>query len=266
MKTQFALIFLLALLLSGCGKKVANVHEPTSTGVALQAELSQRQSVEFLAYSHRFTIDLSEDEIQAAYSATVEACAADTQHGCTILDANVSLGTYKSAYIKLRIKPEGVRPVLEIAAGFGKIVQEKTHVDDLAQPVADNKKRLAMLESHRNRLLLLHEKASNDIQALIKISEELSKVQSQLENAAGQEAYLKERIAKDIVEIDFSSIASRSFWRPISRALSGFTGNLAEGISDTILAAAYLLPWLVLGIPALFLLRMILRRGKRTKG
>lgn len=266
MRTQFIFVFLLALLLLGCGKKKANVHEPGSTGIAVQAELSQRESGEFLSYSHSFTIDLREDEIRAAYSATVEACAADKEHGCTILDANLSSGRYTSAYIKLRTKPEGVRPILDVAAGYGEIIQEKTHVDDLAQPVVDNKKRLAMLENHRDRLLVLHEKASSDIQALIKISEELSKVQSQLESAAGQEAHLKERIAKDIVEIHFSSIAGRSFWRPISKALSGFTGKLAEGISDTISTAAYLLPWLVLGMPALFLLRLMWRRGRRMRG
>jgi len=264
MRRLIAVLLLPALFLGACSSSYKTSQEGAGApGDAVNEELSQRQAGKFLAYSHDATVDLDEDSIQASYSATVEACLADKDNGCTILDASVSTGSYPSAYIKLRTKPEGVKPIIKIASDGGRLTQESTHVEDLAQPAADIEKRLAMLKGYRDNLLKLQEKASDDIQALIKVSEELASVQSQLESAAGEEAHLQERIAKDIVEIHFFSGSRRSFWRPISEALSGFTGDLSIAVSETIRAAAYLLPWLALGTPLLLFFRYLWRRGKR---
>jgi hypothetical protein len=42
--------------------------------------------------------------------------------------------------------------------------------------ILDSEQRLKMLESHRDRLLLLQKKAGDDIESLIKVSSELSEV------------------------------------------------------------------------------------------
>jgi len=250
------------LALSACSKK-----EEFSTdgvpGMASDSETSQRESTKFLAYEHFVSIDTTEEDLAHAYKKTIAACVSDKENNCTILDSNISSGTYVSARIKLRINPNGVKGIIESATGKGSVINESTHVEDLAQPIIDSEKRLKMLESHRDRLLALQEKAVNDIESLIKISEELSKVQAELEGAKGQNAHLLQRINMDIVNLNFVVEANRSFWKPISQSFSRFSTRLSDGISDSIQGVAYLLPWSIVVIMALFFFRFLWRRGKK---
>jgi len=254
--------------LSGCGQ---NALEPYSlekrkeVGMASDSETSQRASTKFLAYEHYISIDMSEEELTPAYRKTVASCVEDRKNSCTVLNAEISSGEYASASIKLRVKPGGVKKLLESAAGKGDVVGESTHVEDLALPITDNKKRLKMLTSHRDRLLSLHEKAADNIESLIKISEELAKVQSELENAQGQNAYLLQRVNMDIANIRFSVERNRSFWKPVAQSLSRFSSRFSEGISDVITGLAYFLPWLFVIIPAIFGFRFLWRRGKKVR-
>ena len=183
----------------------------------------------------------------------------------TILDSSISTGKYPSAQIRLRLKPEGVKDIIKIASGKGKIVQESTHIEDLAKPIVDNKQRLDMLESHRDRLLALQDKAADDIESLIKVSSELSKVQSEIELAKGEKEFLRQRVSRDIVNFNFQVEHYRSFWTPIRESLSDFSNNLSDGISGTIIAAAYLLPGFIVLLVIFAILRLIWRKIRRKK-
>jgi hypothetical protein len=255
---------LILLAITACSKRQVEEDDTTQSTTFSGSEIYQRQKTKYLAYEHFVTVDIKEENILPAYKSTIEACINDTENNCTILDSRISSGKYPSAYIRLRIKPEGVKGIVAIASSKGKVIQESTHVEDLAKPVVDNKKRLKMLESHHGRLLLLQEKASNDIESLIKVSSELSKVQSELEQAMGENAFLLQRVNMDIVNINFQVKLSRSFWKPICRSLSSFSNNLSDGISGTIVAVAYLLPGLIL-IFLLFIFIRYLWRKLRKK-
>ena len=51
--------------------------------------------------------------------------------------------------------------------------------------------------------------------------------------------------------------------RPIRDAVRDFFGNLSEGISQAITAVAYILPWLLVVILGLYLVRFLWRRRGR---
>ena len=268
MRNNTLIIFIIIAMsaLSGCGQNEPySLEKRKEVGMASDSETSQRASTKFLAYEHSISIDISEEKLSTAYKKTVASCVEDRENNCTILNAEIASGEYSSAHIKLRVKPGGVKRLLESAAGKGDVVGESTHVEDLALPITDNKKRLKMLTSHRDRLLSLHEKAADDIESLIKISEELAKVQRELENAQGQNAHLLQRVDMDIVNIRFAVEKNRSFWKPVAQSLSKFSSRFSKGISDTITGVAYLLPWLFVIIPAIFGFRFLWRRGKKVR-
>ena len=172
----------------------------------------------------------------------------------------ISTGKYQSAHIRLRIEPEGVKDLLKVASNNGEIVQESTSIEDLAKPIVDNKQRLEMLEGHRNRLLALQEKAADDIEALIKVSSELSKVQSDIELATGERDFLHQRVSMDIVNFRFQVEYHRSFWRPIRESLSDFSNNLSDGISGTIIAIAYLFPGIIVLLAMFVAVRFVWKK------
>jgi hypothetical protein len=64
----------------------------------------------------------------------------------------------------------------------------------------------------------------------------------------------------DVVSINFSVAAHRSFWRPVHDTLGNFSQNLASGISQAITAIAYIVPWAFVIIPLLYLFRLLWRR------
>ena len=243
-KSLILLVFVFTLVLPGCERKSVGTEFGSSDSI-LNSEKAQREKDDYLSYEHFYIIDTTSEKLLKSYNDTLEFCSKSEKYGCTILDSRISTGKNQSAHIRVRIEPEGVKNILKVASNNGKIVQESTHIEDLAKPIVDNKQRLEMLESHRDRLLELQKKASNDIEALIKVSSELSKVQSDIELAMGEKDYLFQRVSKDIVNFDFQVEYYRSFWRPIRESLSDFSNNLSEGISGTIVAAAYLLPGII---------------------
>lgn len=240
-------------------------NESELSGGFLNSETNQREKDLYLSYEHYFTIDTTTENLSTSYKNTIASCVKDEKLECTILDSRISTGKYPSAQIRLRLNPEGVQDIVKIASGKGKIVQESTHIEDLAKPMVDNQQRLDMLESHRDRLLALQDKAADDIESLIKVSSELSKVQSEIELAKGEKEFLRQRVNMDIVNLDFQVEHYRSFWRPIRESLSDFSNNLSEGISGTIVVAAYLLPAFIVLLVMFVILRLMWRKIRRKR-
>jgi hypothetical protein len=255
-------IFMALLVCTACSQEQASDRVQSTLS---DVEKVQRDSTKFLAYEHSLSVETSEGELGHSYQRTLAACNSDKENNCTILDSKISSGKNISAFIHLRIKPNGVKKIAETASQKGSIINESTHIEDLAKPIIDNERRLNMLESHRDRLLALQEKASNNIESLIKISEELSKVQAELENDKGQNSHLLQRVNMDIVKINFAVEANKSFWKPISQSFSNFSVNLSKGIADTIRGVAYFLPWSIVTILFIFFIRFLWRRGKKNQ-
>lgn len=244
------------LILAGMTSCARKQSEQTS----FDSATAKRQETKYLAYEHSIEVDVKEENISDAFKATIDACSIDKDNNCTVLDSKNSSGAYPSASVRLRIKPEGVKNIVEVAASKGKLVQQSTHVEDLAKPLLDNAQRLKMLESHRDNLVALQHKAKDDIDALIKVSSELTRVLSEIEQAKGQDSFLSQRINMDIVCVEYLVQQSRSFWKPISSSLSNFSNNLSDGISCTIVVFAYLLPGAVFFIVAFTGIRFLRRR------
>ncbi|WP_170298789.1 DUF4349 domain-containing protein [Massilia eburnea] len=214
------------------------------------------QRSKYLAYEHSVTIDASEAGIKPLLDKLVAACQADVANQCTLLASGVTGGRESSAHVRVRIKREGVEKLIALAASGGEVASRNTTAEDLEGPIRDNAKRLDMLRSYREKLLALESKVGNNAEALIKLSQELATVQSELEAAAGVEARLMERVNMDLLNIAIQSHSQRGFWSPVQRATRDFGSNLSEGIASAITGAAYLLPWALI----LFVLGAIARK------
>ena len=260
---KYLLIFMMitAFVIPSCSKTTKS----GSQGGSLDSETNQRARDSYLSYQHFFTIDTTTENLSKTYKDTIQSCVNDEKFECTILDSRISTGKNPSAQIRIRIKPEGIKDIINVASDKGEIVQESTHIEDLAKPIVDNKQRLDMLENHRTRLLALQAKAADDVESLIKVSSELSKVQSEIELAKGEKAFLHQRVSMDIVNLNFQVEYHRSFWRPIRESLSNFSNNLSDGIAGTVIVTAYLLPGFIVLLVLFVVVRMVLRKIRRNK-
>jgi hypothetical protein len=230
-------------------------------GAALELRADQEHGT--LAREHGATVEVPETELDARFQRLADRCKTDSAHHCTILQSDVSTGQFASGLIQLRIDPGAVEELIAFAASLGRLEHRSTKVEELAEAIQDTQARVQMLTNYRKQLLELQAKAATNIDAAIKIASELSTVQGNLEQANGQAAYQAKRTTTDVVTIRLWVTEQKAFWRPIRESMRNFFGNLSDGISQAITAVAYILPWLLVVIPGLYLVRFLWRRRGR---
>ncbi len=245
--------FLLILSFEGCESSDNKAAQGPNTD--MRAELAQRKTNPYLAYEHSLNAMLEHDSLAEKYKALTDHCAADRDNNCTILESELTAGNYSYGKIRVRIAPTGVERFLTLASNSGKITSESTSVEDLSTQIFDTEKRIKLLQTYQTDLLDLQKQAKGDIDSLIKVSQEIASVQSQLEDLSGNSQTLMQRVNMDIINIRLSSYSEDSFLQPIADALDEFKGNLAEGIAGAITGIAYLIPWLIVFIVLFFILR-----------
>jgi hypothetical protein len=243
------------LLLAGCESGKSGFAAAPAEGLAPPPDGT-------LAIEHEVAIDLPDDEIDKAHQAVLEACTTDAERRCTVLESSVSHGEYGMGSLRVRIRPAGVEPLIALAATFGEITRRTTKAEDLAKPILDTGKRLAMLEAYLEDLHRLRQQSRQEVDALIRVAAEIAKTQSEIDAAKAEQAQLRQRVDLQIVGIHFYSERRQSFWAPIGEAFRDFRINLGTGVAQAIAGIAFLLPWLVILIPLLFLLRRLWRKYK----
>ncbi|MEC5160534.1 MULTISPECIES: DUF4349 domain-containing protein [unclassified Janthinobacterium] len=229
------------LLLAGCGAK----RDAGGPGGAAVSVGDKGKGSAYLAYAHSASVDTAEDGVRPLYDKLVAACKAEPADGCVLLDSELSSGRDVSARVSFRAAPAGVRRLLALASAGGELVSQSTEVEDLAGPIVDSNKRLDMLKQYQKKLQELERRAERDVDALIKVSRELATIQSELEQASGDNARLMERVNKDVLKVSIGTRMNRSFWTPVRRAMGDFSGNLSSGMAGAITGMAYMLPWIL---------------------
>jgi len=257
----------MASLLFGCSAENATVSEmDRQTSAPMSREMSaltqQKEKNPYLAYEHSISASIERSQLNEVYNQLIDACMNDEENHCTLMHSNLNQGDRGSGSLRLRVAPTGVPSYLSIVSEGGDVSSQSVSVDDLGHAILDSEKRLKMLYNYRDKLEKLEGNIENDVNALIRVASELSTVQSNIEFALGQNANLLQRVQMDVVNISLRSEYYDSFWRPIQDSLDSFGENLADGVSITLTALAFLLPWIFL----LFLLIFILRFFWKKRG
>ena len=256
---------LMAVALVGCSRLEG--HARKGPVMAMAAELKQERGKEsrYLAYEHSIQLDTPESQMAEVFQAAQQVCRdAAAVDACTVLEASIGAGRYPSASLKFRAKAAGVQKLIAALRQQAQVTEQSTRVEDLEGPIIDSERKLAMLTEYRGKLEALRGRANPDVDALIKLTRELSQVQSDIEAMAGSHARLTQRVETEILNVHIVAEHSRSFWSPIAEALSDFGKSLSQGIAGAITGVAYLIPWtLVLGFFG-WIGRALWRRYKRA--
>ncbi len=250
------------LLLAACSKHSnfeVEMHPKLDARVMSKAAEAEVET-NTLSRTHAIVIKVPESDLEARFRSVSDRCLADTAHHCTILQSALSSSDRRSGLIKLRIDPAAVEEFFSFVSSQGRLESRSTSVEDIAEAMQDTQTHISMLTNYRKQLLALQAKAATNIDAAVKIASELSTVQSDLERATGEAAFQTKRTTTDIATIEFVVAAQTAFWRPIGEAAAGFFGNLSVGLSQAITAIAFIIPWLIVVLPGLYLLRFLWRR------
>jgi hypothetical protein len=264
---------------SGCQQKQAvgrasEAQEQSSSAMGLAAPGSSahggaNEPRDTLAYEHRVSVDLAKDALPGRLREIEAACNTDTAARCTILESSLRWQERApSASIRMRLAPGGVDGLIALAGKDGKILERNTHAEDLAQPVADTERELALLSVHRDRLAEIMKNRNLGIDQLMTVSRELASVQAQIESLNGTHAHLMRRIDTDLLTIELSSPVTNLLFEttPVRDALRESSRNFREALAAVIVFVAMLVPWLFVILPSLILLRLFWRWVGRWLG
>ena len=238
--------------------------EPTA--VAAFAPTAPPAAHDTLAYEHTVGIEIAKELIASRSEEIQKTCRADTSMACALLDVSMNSDErFPSATLRMRLAPNGVDSLIAVASKDAKVTMRNTHAEDLAEPVADTERQLSLLTTHRSRLDELMKNKSLTVDQLITVSRELATVQTQIEQFSTTRANLRRRIDTDLLTINITApphelSAAQS---PVADAFRSFGIEMKQAFAQVITFIAVLLPWLLVLIPGLFLLRWLWRRAGR---
>ena len=255
------------VILAGCGNK----HEPGSqTGVSAERAPAEQSAPapadspsRYMAYEHAIKLEVAEERVAEVHQQAAAACLAAAAEQCVILESRIGTGRGSYAQITLRAKAAGIRQLMSALSAQGWIASQSTTAEDLAGPLKDSAKKLAMLNDYRSKLEVLRNKASGDIDAMITVNRELAQTQAEIEEISGARAHDLQRVNTEVLRLSISATGVTSSWRPVRDALDEFVDNLARGLSGAITAIAYLIPWSIAFLLLGGLARLLWRRIRK---
>lgn len=204
-------------------------------------------SQQVFAVSHKLGIAVAPDWVRVHFLAVKDLCASVASLRCELVGAAASVlrqgGGMSSAYVEVRLPHDAVASFKERAVapldGENRdeieIRRDVTTTSNVSGSVADVSRRMKELEAYRERLEGLAGRAESRVSDLIRIAQELSQVQAQIEEQDGRLRHLGEITAAEKVRVEFEALrpaldatepvrrvffeGERLFWRSTAEVL-----------------------------------------------
>jgi hypothetical protein len=287
-----------ALALSACGEDAAPPPPaPSPAGEAMDGRMASapqmaavRQRAEespapdapeqglYLAYAYSYALRLPASSLADIHAGHVRLCEEAGPATCRVISAQLSGrdGSNPHGVLDLRAHPDWIARFREDLPGElgeagGSIQSEEARMEDLTAQIVDGEARLRARTALRDRLQRLLETGGASVEELVAVERELARVQSDLESRESVLAALRERVETSRLTIQYRaqpSVTAQSNFAPITDALETFTHDFSQAVAAMIRFVAGFLPWLVVIVPALLLIRLWIRgffRRRREK-
>ena len=234
-----------------------------SAGAAVQGltEISEPVAVgskKYIALRHHLQIETAAEKMQASFDAALKHCEA---LNCQLLSANFNRETpYSppSASLSVRVPPRNVAIFLSGLAKNGEVMQHGRESEDKTNQVVDADARISNLTNLRDRLRLMLSDKTAKFKDIIEVERELANTQSELDSMTSVRKILALETDLVAVNIDFTAaqgIAEQGFFAPVLRAFKNAGQVFMESIATVITFVMAAIPWLLIGIPIVWLVR-----------
>lgn len=236
----------------GAEQSLTEISEPQPGAPVANAEHAKK----YIALRHHLQIESPAKKMQAAFDAAVRHCEA---LNCQLLSAYFNKETpYSppSASLSARIPPRNVEIFLTGLAKSGEILQHGRDSEDKTNQVVDTDARIKNLTELRDRLRLMLTDKSAKFKDIIEVERELSNTQSQLDSMMSMRKILSQETDLVAVNIDFTAaqgITEQGFFAPVARALKDAGRVMMESLAAVITFVMSAIPWLLIGIPVIWL-------------
>jgi hypothetical protein len=287
---QIFLVFVLQLFIVACGQQssstdpeassdIAFMPAPVERGMAkMSADVAQggaEQSLteisepdsepvgdpslkKYIALRHNLTVEASATSMQASFDAALQHCEA---LNCQILSANFNKQTpYNppSASLSVRVPPRNIDIFLNGLTKHGEVIQHGRTAEDKTNQVVDANARIKNLTDLRDRYRSMLTEKKAEFKDLVEIEKALSTTQAELDSIVSYRKILALETDLVAVDIQFTAaqgITEQGFFSPVARALKSASSVMMESFGAVITFVMSAIPWLLIGIPVLWLFR-----------
>jgi hypothetical protein len=238
-------------VLGGAEQGMTEFSEPSLTSA--NAEVKK-----YIALRHRLNVEIPQQNMQASFDAALKHCEALS---CQILSANYNKETpYSPPYasLSMRIPPRNVEIFLSGLAKSGEIMQHMREAEDKTNEVVDTDARIKNMTELRDRLRSMLSDKSAKFKDIIDVERELANTQSQLDSLLSIRKVLSLETDFVAVNVDFTAkqgITEQGFFAPVAQTLKNAGRVMMESLATLISFVASAIPWLLIGIPLLLLIR-----------
>jgi hypothetical protein len=228
-----------------------------------------------LAYAYQVAFTIPAREVAPLMTRHQAACVAAGPALCQVVGASTNaLGENSvSAQLSIRAEPKWLatfRDGLEADArkADGRVAARSVTSEDLTCAITDTDARLRAQKALRTRLEALIASRPGRLAELLEIERELARVQGEIDSAESNLAIMRARVAMSTLDLSYQSESApvvEGTFSPLTNAIDGFIGTLAFGFGAIITLIAFLLPWLIVLIPAFWFGARWLRRRREAK-
>ncbi|MBI1358732.1 MAG: DUF4349 domain-containing protein [Alphaproteobacteria bacterium] len=228
-----------------------------------------------IAYTYSRTLEVPTKRMQDLMDANRAACEAAGPAKCYVSNSQISGlgGDNSSGMLELHATPDWLKTFLdglpESLKPFDALLDaSNTSSEDLTVQIVDTSARLNSSKMLRERLNGLLKDRPGKLSDLLDIERELARVQAEIDSTESVIAALKARVAMSTLTLNYEArytAVSRSIWRPLADAFSGFLPNLVSSLAAVIEFISYALLWIVLLAGLVWGGLALLRRRARAR-
>ena len=263
----------LLITATGCARRADFSPRPTAAASPGPAAVGSIESAStpvqrYIAERHEFEIITPESEIQKSWESLVNFCGTIQ---CEVISSSFTARTgdsIPSGAASLRVVPPDLAKLIAHIETLGKIAQHTTEREDKTTEVVDTDAKVKNLTAFRDNLRAMLARPSATVKDLIEIQKELADTQSQLDSETANRKVLANETEKIAVQISFQIKESRGSSRGfalIGDAL-GESGTLLAGSTAALISVIVaVIPWLIVIVPAFWLLARLWRKWRRNR-
>jgi len=264
MNRKFVILSLSVLtsIATGCGyKKVAPATAPLPMALTAFARSPQR----YIAERHNLEVITTESELQKSWESAVAFCPTIQ---CEIVSSSITTrasDSVPSGVISLRVAPDDLKKLLGYVEKLGKIARHTTDREDKTAAVVDTEAKIKNLTGFRDNLRAMLARPSATVKDLVEIQKQLTDTQSELDSETAQRKILANETEKVAVEIAFRverPNGNAGGFAQVWDALRESGSVLGESTASLISTIVAIIPWLILIVPAIWLLAKAWRKLK----
>ncbi len=249
----------------GVASKADSASLAKAATPAEAADAAAAEPTRYVALRHSITLETPVEKLKAVFEGLVKRCLPKQ---CELLVANYSRetdGNLPSGALEMRIQPALADGFIASLIQEAEVLAHHRGSEDRTDQVIDVEAQIKNLTQLRDQLRSMLSQKQGSLKDTLDVQRELANTQARLDALTGTRKALANETEKVAVSIALQAKREslpRQVWSPLKDAWHGMGEVMASSLAFIITFVAAILPWLVIGLPLLWLGRYFWKRRR----